>query len=125
MTRAEADDRLLRLSLVAVWLFTAVASIVELNGQSREVLAAAGITSPPWLVQLLIGGGAAADLVVGIALWRWPGRASYGAALALMVAMTLVATVLQPSLWLHPLGPLLKNLPIAALLWHLYRRATP
>jgi hypothetical protein len=33
--------------------------------------------------------------------------------------------LLQPALWLHPLGPLLKNLPIAALLWHLYRRATP
>jgi hypothetical protein len=125
MTASDDSHRLLRASLIAVWLFTAVASIVELNGQSREVLAAAGITSPPWLVQLLIGGGAAADLVVGIALWRWPGRASYGAALALMVAMTLVATVLQPSLWLHPLGPLLKNLPIAALLWHLYPRATP
>lgn len=124
MTRSE-DDRLLRASLVAVWLFTAVASLVELNGQSREVLAAAGIASPPWLVQLLIVGGAAADLLVGIALWRWPGRASYAAALALMLAMTFVATVLQPSLWLHPLGPLLKNLPIAALLWHLYRRATP
>lgn len=125
MTRIEDDDLLLRASLVAVWLFTAVASIVELNGQSREVLAAAGIASPAWLVQLLIVGGAAADLVVGIALWRWPGRASYGTAFALMLAMTLVATVLQPSLWLHPLGPLLKNLPIAALLWHLYRRATP
>lgn len=125
MTRAEDDDRLLRASLVAVWLFTAVASIVELNGQSREVLAAAGVTSPPWLVQLLIAGGAAADLLVGLALWLRPGRASYAAALALMLAMTLVATVLQPSLWLHPLGPLLKNLPIAALLWHLYRRATP
>jgi len=126
MTRAAGEtDGLLRASLVAVWLFTAVASLVELNGQSREVLAAAGIASPPWLVQLLIVGGAAADLLVGIALWRWPGRASYAAALALMLAMTLVATVLQPSLWLHPLGPLLKNLPIAALLWHLYRRATP
>ncbi len=42
-----------------------------------------------------------------------------------MSAMTLAATVLQPGLWLHPLGPLLKNLPIAALLWHLYRRASP
>lgn len=125
MTASDDSHRLLRASLIAVWLFTAVASIVELNGQSREVLAAAGITSPAWLVGLLIIGGAAADLVVGIALWRWPGRASYGAALALMLAMTLVATVLQPSLWLHPLGPLLKNLPIAALLWHLYRRATP
>jgi hypothetical protein len=126
MTRAAGEtDGLLRASLVAVWLFTAVASLVELNGQSREVLAAAGIASPPWLVQLLIVGGAAADLLAGIALWRWPGRASYAVALALMLAMTFVATVLQPSLWLHPLGPLLKNLPIAALLWHLYRRATP
>ncbi|CAA2099901.1 DoxX-like family protein [Variovorax paradoxus] len=124
MTRT-GDDRLLRWSLVAVWVLTAVASLVELNGQSREVLAAAGIASPPWLVQGLIVGGAAADLAVGLALWRWPGRTSYAAALALMAVMTLVATVLQPGLWLHPLGPLLKNLPIAALLWHLYRRAAP
>jgi hypothetical protein len=36
--------------------------------------------------------------------------------------MTAVATFLQPALWLQPLGPLLKNLPIAALLWHLYGR---
>ena len=125
MKDSVAQERLLRLSLVAVWLFTAVASIVELNGQSRQVLAAAGIASPQWLVQGLIIGGAAADLAVGIALWRWPGRASYAAALALMIVMTLVATVLQPGLWLHPLGPLLKNIPIAALLWHLYRRAAP
>ncbi|MGJ7556479.1 DoxX-like family protein [Variovorax sp. RB3P1] len=124
MTRCD-DDHLLRLSLVAVWLFTAITSLVELNGQSREVLAAAGIASPPWLVQGLIVGGAAADLLIAIALWRWPGRASYAAAFALMAVMTAVATVLQPSLWLHPLGPLLKNLPIAALLWHLYRRAAP
>ena len=52
------------------------------------------------------------------------GRTSYFAALALMTAMTLVATVLQPALWLHPLGPLLKNLPMAALLWHLLRGTT-
>lgn len=120
---ADETDRLLRLSLVAVWLFTAVASIVELNGQSRQVLAEAGIASPQWLVQLLIVGGAAADLAIGLALWLRPGRIVYLAALALMLTMTLVATVLQPSLWLYPLGPLLKNLPIAALLWHLYRRA--
>ncbi|MGJ7519202.1 DoxX-like family protein [Variovorax sp. LT1P1] len=119
------DDRLLRLSLVAVWLVTAAASLLELNGQSRQLLADAGVASPAWLVQGLIVGGAVADLLVGIALWRWPGRASYIAALALMVAMTLAATVLQPGLWLHPLGPLLKNLPIAAVLWHLIRRATP
>mgnify|MGYP001049865332 CR=1 FL=1 len=124
MTRSVDDDRLLRLSLVAVWLFTAFASVVELNGQSRQVLAAAGIASPPWLVQLLIVGGAAADLVIGLALWWRPCRASYLAAFGLLLLMTAVATFLQPTLWLHPLGPLLKNLPIAALLWHLYRRTT-
>jgi hypothetical protein len=125
MRRGADDARLLHLSLVAVWLVTAVVSIVELDGQSRRVLAEAGIASPPWLVQLLIVGGAAADLVVGLALWWRPGRASYLAALGLLLLMTVVATGLQPALWLHPLGPLLKNLPIAALLWHLYRRATP
>jgi len=125
MRQGADDDRLLRLSLVAVWLVTAVVSIVELDGQSRRVLAEAGIASPRWLVQLLIVGGAAADLVVGLALWWRPGRASYFAALGLLLLMTAVATGLQPALWLHPLGPLLKNLPIAALLWHLYRRAVP
>jgi hypothetical protein len=125
MTQPADDDRLLRLSLVAVWLFTAFASLVELNGQSRQVLADAGIASPPWLVQLLILGGAAADLVIGLALWRRPGRTSYLAALGLMLLMTAAATFLQPALWLHPLGPLLKNLPIAALLGHLYRRTKP
>ncbi|WP_395349586.1 DoxX-like family protein [Variovorax sp. UC122_21] len=125
MRQRADDDRLLRLSLVAVWLVTAVVSIVELDGQSRRVLAEAGIASPPWLVHLLIVGGAAADLVVGLALWWRPGRASYFAALGLLLLMTAVATGLQPALWLHPLGPLLKNLPIAALLWHLYRRAVP
>jgi len=125
MTPTRDDDRLLRFSLVTVWLFTAVASIVELDGQSRQVLAEAGIASPPWLVQLLIVGGAAADLAVGLALWWRPGRASYLAAFCLLLLMTAVATVLQPTLWLHPLGPLLKNLPIAALLWHLCGRTTP
>ncbi|KQU82839.1 epimerase [Variovorax sp. Root318D1] len=125
MTTSLEDDRLLHLSLVAVWLLTAFASIVELDGQSSRVLAEAGVASPLWLVRCLIIGGAAADLVIGLALWWRPGRISYLAALALLLVMTAVATLLQPSLWMHPLGPLLKNLPIAALLWHLYRRITP
>ena len=125
MTTAAKDDRLLRLSLVAVWLLTAVASMVELNGQSSKVLVDAGIASPVWLVRCLIIGGAAADLFIGIALWWRPGRASYLTALVLLLVMTAAATLLQPDLWLHPLGPLLKNLPIAALLWHLYRRTKP
>lgn len=110
----------LHASLVLVWLGTAVASLLERNGQSRALLADAGVHGAA-VQTVLIVAGALADAAVGLALWRWPGRASYGAALALMALMTVVATALQPALWLHPLGPLLKNLPIAAALVLLMR----
>lgn len=116
-------DRLLRTSLVLVWLATGIISLMELDGQSRQVLVDAGISSPQWLVQALIGAGAVADIVIGLALWLRPSRAVFLTALALMAIMTITATVLQASLWFHPLGPLLKNLPIAAVLWHLARRS--
>ena len=42
-----------------------------------------------------------------------------------MLLMTGVATAIDPSLWLHPLGPLTKNVPIAALLLVLARTPHP
>lgn len=113
---------LLRASLIAVWLGTAAVSLLELNGQSAQLLQAAGLSEPRLLWALIVG-GALADLALGLALWLRPGRITYLAALALMLLMTLTATALLPALWLHPLGPLLKNLPIAALLWVLAQGA--
>ena len=107
--------RLLRTSLVAVWLGTAVVSAITHRTQGDALLRQAGLTDDAW-IQALIWSGAAADLLMGIALWRWPGRHSAWAALGLMGVMTLTATVLLPHLWLDPLGSLLKNLPIAAIL---------
>lgn len=114
------DRRWLRWSLVFVWLATAAASILELHGQSTALLAAAGIRDAPTALTLILG-GAAIDVVLGVALWLRPSRGVYLAALAAMGAMTAVATLLDPSLWLHPLGPLTKNVPIAAVLWTLAR----
>lgn len=112
--------QLLRLSLVAVWLWTAAASLLQWRVESTALLAAGGIASPQ-IQGWLIAGGAAVDLLLGLwLLWR-PGRAAYAASLAAMLAMTLAATALLPSLWLHPLGPLSKNLPIAAALWLLWQ----
>lgn len=113
-----AAHALLRWSLVFVWLATALVSVVELNGQSRALL----VSLPPaWssiagLAPSLILAGAAADAALGAWMaWR-PGRAAYLAALVLMGIMTLLASAINPSWWLHPLGPLTKNLPIAAIL---------
>ena len=44
-------------------------------------------------------------------------------AAASVIGLTLTATALLPALWLHPIGPLSKNLPILAILAVLWRRA--
>ena len=116
MNAASRDMSWLRFSLVFVWLATAGASVWELDGQSTELLVAAGIGDPA-LQRGLILGGAALDALLGLLLWLRPTRAVYLAALAAMLGMTVVATLLLPTLWLHPLGPLTKNLPLAAALW--------
>ena len=104
-----------RASLIAVWLGTAAVSALTANSQGATLLRAGGVPEAlhPWLIAT----GTAVDLLVGLAMWLAPSRRVYGTALAVMTMMTLVATVIDPSLWLHPLGPLLKNLPIAAMLW--------
>lgn len=110
----------LRYSLIAVWLWTGVVSLTQWQGDSTALLLAGGIASTQ-LQSWLISSGAAIDIAIGLWLLLRPGRLAYAAALAGMVAMTITATCLLPSLWLHPLGPLLKNLPIAAALWLLWQ----
>ena len=114
------DRDLLRFSIVFVWLATAAASIWELHGQSAMLLTDAGVRDAS-VAQALTLGGAAVDAVLGLAMLLKPSRGVYLLAFAVMGAMTIVATVLAPSLWLHPLGPLTKNVPIAAVLWTLAR----
>ncbi|WEE76028.1 DoxX-like family protein [Comamonas testosteroni] len=116
--------RFMHASLVVVWLGTALVSALDylglsgLNHEGARLLDQGGIGDTRWQA-LLIWSGLLADLALGLALLLRPGRASYLTALLLMVAMTVIGTALQPALWLHPLGPLLKNLPIAAMLWFL------
>lgn len=110
----------LRAGLVFVWLATAVVSVVELDGQSSELLKQAG-WSDPLAIRVVILVGAGVDLVLGLGMALWPARGVFLMALAMMGIMTIAATVLAPTLWLHPLGPMTKNIPLAACLWMLLR----
>lgn len=117
------DIRLARWSLIAVWLWTALVSIQQMDGMSRTLLAA-DARIPPDLYGAIIWAGALVDAALGLLMAFRPSRRVYLSALAMTLLMTLVGTVIDPTLWLHPLGPMSKNLPILVLLWML-ARATP
>lgn len=113
-----------RASLVAVWLWTAVVSVQQMNGMSADLLRAQAAIPTAWH-PWLIWGGVMADVILGCWMWLRPGRQIYLIALAMTLLMTAIASSIDPTLWLHPLGPLSKNLPIMALLWVLARADRP
>lgn len=121
--RARSEASWLRASLVVVWLLTAIASALEVNGRSAALLQHAGIVDPRWAA-IALWGGVALDAVLGVLLWWRPVRSTFTLAIAATIAMTVLATVLDPGLWLDPFGALSKNLPILAALALLRGRTT-
>lgn len=118
----QQENTVLRLSLIAVFWITVAASLWEWNGQSLELLRAGGVASVP-VARALIVSGVALDAALALALMVRPCRATYACTALAVSGLTLVASGMLPSLWLHPIGPLSKNLPILAMTWLLWRRA--
>lgn len=107
----------MRLSWVALWWGTALVSLMGWGDVSHALLAQGGVTDPREAAYLIVG-GVVLDLGIGALLWGWPGPRVYALALGSVLLLTLTATLMTPSAWLHPYGPLLKNGPLlASLLW--------
>lgn len=115
----------LRLSLALVWLATAVVSLAVFpREQSLALLHRTGV--PPLAAPLFLWGAALFDGLLGIAtlFWhRW--RPLWAVQAALIAFYTVVITLRLPEFWAHPYGPVLKNLPMLALLWLLHTLAPP
>lgn len=110
----------LRLSIAAVWIITAIVSYglypVE---ASYELLARTGI--PAQLQPPMLYGAATFDLALGLGILflnkrRWLWRAQLG----LIGFYTVVIAIRLPEFLLHPYGPLTKNLPMLAAIWLLH-----
>jgi hypothetical protein len=123
MPMSRRERSVARFSLAAVWGWTALVSAQQADGLSRDLLAA-NPHIPVALHAWIIWSGAGVDLLLGLLLACWPRTWVTQSAWVMTLLMTLVATVVDPGLWLHPLGPLSKNLPILALLWLLSRNKT-
>ena len=105
---------LLRTSVGLVWLATATVSFgLFPPADSFDLLHRAGV--PPALAPLALYGAATLDLVLGCATLFAPRRwRLYGVQALLILAYTAIISVRLPGFWLHPYGPLTKNLPLLA-----------
>ena len=116
---------LLRISIAVVWIVTGVLSLgVYPVSESYALLSHAGLTGAAATVALY--GAAALDLLFGIAtLLVRRRRPLYQAQIVLIVIYTAIITLRLPEFWLHPYGPVLKNIPLLAGLVLLHELETP
>lgn len=118
---------LLRVALAALWIWTAMVSfgLYPVAG-SLALLARVGLHGA--MASLALHGAAALDLLLGLLTLAAPARWRpwvWAAQLALIAGYTALITLFLPEDWLHPYGPISKNLPIMAaiaLLWALEPR---
>lgn len=101
-------------AIALLWITTGLCSLgLYPTDASMAILAQAGIYGAAATVLLYAGG--LLDLFLGLAMLRkqWLKPALYGQ-LVVTVVYTLIISYLLPNLWLHPFGPVTKNLPVMA-----------
>lgn len=114
----------LRVALALMWVWTGIVSLGLYPVQeSYALLARVGLAGG--LATLALYGAAGLDIALGVLTVaspvRWQ-RAVYALQLLLVGGYTVLISFFLPEYWLHPYGPISKNLPILAaigLLWAL------
>ncbi|MRX07982.1 NAD(P)H-binding protein [Pseudoduganella sp. FT25W] len=111
---------LITLAMAALWLWTAAVSWFGWpHEESRAWLAACGV--PAAAQESVLLAASLADAAIGVLLLLRPRRWLWAAQLALVGGYTLAMSVFLPVFWLHPFGPLSKNLPLLALMFLMWR----
>lgn len=116
----------LYLSIAVLWLYSGIAPVLFAQASSLELLTQLGVSAPyRWLLFI---GSAALDLTFGLLIltgyreraWLWLLQ------LVVVAGYSVIIGIGLPDSWLHPFAPLIKNLPIMALLlyffqWHSFK----
>jgi hypothetical protein len=112
--------RVLRYALAAVWFATGfVVLAVYPQHDSLALLARVGLDGE--LALLALYGGVVLDLVLGCMTVWWRRRWLWAVQAAVIIVYSAIILVWLPEFWIHPFGPLLKNLPILAIIWLLHQ----
>ncbi|WP_374631266.1 SDR family oxidoreductase [Ferrovibrio sp.] len=107
---------LARAALVLLWLLSGLIGLLAEPNATAAVRALLGL--PDAAHAPLLYAFCVLDIGLALALLRRWGDAFARAAMqaAVVLGYSLVLSIAQPDLWLEPLGPLLKNLPILVLI---------
>jgi uncharacterized protein YbjT (DUF2867 family) len=117
------QPRVLRLALAVVWIWTAIVSaFIQPLSVSLDLLARVHLTGPVALAAL--GVSSTLDLLLGIATIVRPGRRLWLAQAVLTATYTVILAAFLPQTLADAFGPVLKNLPILAILTVLYNEET-
>jgi hypothetical protein len=109
-----------RVCLSFLWLFTAATSYWWGRSIGYEILAQQNIHGDlaSWCINL----GSVVDAVIGF--WLLIGRQlgwCYKFQMILILTYSVLISFIAPQLWLHPFGPITKNIPIIALIFILMK----
>ncbi len=109
-------EPLLRLGIAIMWITAGIVSLGLYPVEASErLLVQIGV--PESLAPLTLRGAAVLDIALGLlTLWPRAPRRLWSVQIALVLAYTAIITWKLPALWLEPFGPVVKNLPILALL---------
>lgn len=106
-------------SLAFLWIFTGLTSIFFSPEVGYQILASASITGS--LADFSVYAGGFLDIVLG--LWM---LTSFKTTLccilqiAVIAFYTMLLTIIDTGFWLHPFGPITKNIPIIVLIIFVY-----
>lgn len=110
-------------SLSFVWVFTGLTSLFFSPQIGYDILASSHIIGLS--ADIAVYSGGALDILLG--LWLLTGKRIKLCCLcqiAVIVTYTVLLTVIDASFWLHPFGPLTKNLPIMVLICLVYSQCS-
>ena len=109
----------MRYTLAIVWLVTGILSVgIFPQDESLTLLEQVGLHDEAGVVALY--GSASIDIALGILTIAYPSVWLWRVQIALVLGYSIIITIFLPWYWLHPFGPILKNLPILLLLWLLH-----
>jgi hypothetical protein len=115
-----ADLRLIRLTLAVIWLVTGFVVLgIYPQHESIALLRRVGLSGFPAVVALYAG--ALADVAFGILTLSMRGKWLWASQACVVIVYTIIISIWLPEFWIHPFGPILKNLPILLMLWLLYK----